>query len=102
MPRVLGLYVRERKTLALEEAIRRMTSLACERFGITDRGLVREGMVADLVLFDPVTVRDTATFQEPQQEPAGIRMVVVNGCVAYDDGQHTRVGAGQMLRYRQP
>lgn len=100
MPRVLGLYVRERRVLSLEEAIRRMTSLACERFGIVERGLVREGLVADLVLFDPATVRDTATFQEPRQEPVGIHMVVVNGQVAYDSGQHTGVGAGQMLRYR--
>jgi N-acyl-D-amino-acid deacylase len=100
MPRVLGHYVRERGVLPLEEAIHRMTQMSCERFGIANRGLVREGYVADLVLFDPATVRDVATYQDPKQEPEGIRMVVVNGEVAYADGVHTGVGAGRMLRYR--
>ena len=99
-PRVLGHYVRERHTLALEEAVRRMTSLSAETFGLVERGRVREGYWADLVLFDPATVIDTATYDDPQQEPAGIRLVVVNGRVAYEDGRHTGVGAGKMLRYR--
>ena len=101
MPRVLGHYVRERGIIPLEEAIRRMTSLACERFGMAGRGYVREGYWADLVLFDPDTVRDTATYKEPKQEPVGIHLVVVNGEIAYEDGKHTGVGAGRMLRYRQ-
>ena len=100
MPRVLGQYVRERGIITLEEAIRRMTSLACDRFGMAGRGLVREGFWADLVLFDPETIRDTATYKEPKQDPVGIKLVVVNGQVAYEDGKHTGVGAGQMLRYR--
>ena len=100
MPRVLARYVRDRAVLSLEEAIRRMTSLPCERFGLAQRGLVREGYHADLVLFDPVTVRDLATYEKPKQEPEGIAMVVVNGAVAYEGGRHTGVGAGQALRFR--
>jgi len=99
-PRVLGHYVRERKVLSLEEAIRRMTSLACERFGLANRGFVREGYAADLVLFDPLIIEDRATYADPKQEPAGISKVIVNGQVAYDEGRHTGVGAGRMLRYR--
>ncbi len=101
MPRVLAKYVRERHVLSLEEAIRRMTSLACDRFGLTHRGRIREGYHADLVLFDPDTVQDRATYQDPKQEPEGIEMVIVNGAIAYEGGQHTGVGNGQMLRYRQ-
>jgi N-acyl-D-amino-acid deacylase len=98
--RVLGRYVRERGVLGLSEAVRRMTSLAADTFGLVDRGRVREGGFADLVLFDPATVLDTATYDDPQREPVGIRLVVVNGRVAYDGGLHTGVGAGKMLRYR--
>ncbi len=99
-PRVLGHYVRERGVLSLEEAVRRMTSLSCERFGLLERGLIREGYWADLVIFDPDRVVDTATYDDPKQEPEGIRAVIVNGQVAYEDGRHTGVGAGRMLRYR--
>lgn len=101
MPRVLSKYVRERKVIALEEAIRRMTSLPCERFGLAGRGLVKEGHFADLVLFDPATVRDVATYEDPKREPEGIAMVVVNGQVACERGTHTGAGAGRALRYRQ-
>ena len=101
-PRVLGHYVRERGTLGLEEAVRRMTSLSADTFGLSDRGRIREGCWADLVLFDPATVRDTATYDEPQQEPEGIRLVVVNGQVAYHQGKHTGAGSGRMLRYKRP
>lgn len=100
MPRVLGEYVRERGIIPLEEAIRRMTSLPCGRFGMAGRGYVREGYWADLVLFDPATVRDMATYKDPKQEPVGIKLVVVNGEIAYEEGKHTGVGAGRMLRYR--
>jgi N-acyl-D-amino-acid deacylase len=100
MPRVLSRYVRERHVLSLEEAIKRMTSDSCERFGLVERGLVREGYFADLVLFDPETVKDLATYEAPKQEPQGISMVVVNGQVAYEGGRHTGVGAGQMLRFK--
>ena len=98
MPRILGRYVRDRGVLTLEDAIHRMTQLSCERFGLANRGLVREGYFADLVLFDPATIRDRATYEDPKQEPEGIAMVVVNGLVAYEDGRHTGVGAGRALR----
>ncbi len=101
MPRVLAKYVRDQKVLTLEEAIRRMTSLSCDRFGLAGRGLVREGYFADLVLFDPATVRDLATYEHPKQEPEGIAMVIVNGRVACDHGSHTGAGAGRMLKLRQ-
>ena len=100
MPRVLARYVRERGVVPLEEAVRKMTSAPCERFGIAGRGRVAEGWFADLVLFDPATIEDRATYAAPKQEPQGIRMVVVNGQVAYEDGVHTGAGAGRMLRYR--
>jgi len=105
-PRVLGHYVRERGILALPEAVRRMTSLSAETFGMTERGQIREGYWADLVLFDPRTILDEATYDAPHTEPAGIRLVVVNGAVAYErwdaqqPGTHLASGSGQMLRYR--
>lgn len=99
-PRVLGHYVRERGLLPLEEAVRRMTSLAAATFGLVDRGRVAPGHWADLVLFDPETVSDRATYDDPKQEPAGIRLVLVNGRIAYQDGRHTGIRSGKMLRYR--
>jgi N-acyl-D-amino-acid deacylase len=100
MPRVLSRYVRDRKVLRLEEAIRRMTSASCQRFGLVERGIVREGFHADLVLFNPDTVHDEATYESPKQEPKGISLVVVNGQIAYEDGHHTGAGSGQMLRFK--
>jgi N-acyl-D-aspartate/D-glutamate deacylase len=99
-PRVLARYVRERAVLPLAEAVRRMTSLSCQRFGLAGRGLVREGCFADLVLFDSHAIRDTATYEQPKQEPEGIACVIVNGQIAYDHGLHTGAGAGRMLRFR--
>ncbi|HEY5645159.1 MAG TPA: D-aminoacylase [Pseudomonadales bacterium] len=105
-PRVLGHYVRDRGILSLPEAVRRMTSLSATTFGLKDRGQIREGYWADLVLFDPATIIDTATYDAPQTEPDGIRLVMVNGAVAYDrldarqPGNHTGAGTGMMLRYR--
>ena len=99
-PRVLGHYVRERDVLSLSEAVRRMTSLSASTFGLTDRGQIREGYCADLVLFDPTTIQDTATYDDPKQEPNGIDLVVVNGKVALQKGIHTATGSGKMLRYR--
>ena len=99
-PRVLGHYVREQGVLSLPEAVRRMTSLSASTFGMTDRGLVREGYWADLTLFDPETVIDTATYDEPKREAAGIRAVIVNGVLAHRDGVHQNAGSGKMLRYR--
>jgi N-acyl-D-amino-acid deacylase len=99
-PRVLGHYVRDRATLTLEEAVRRMTSLSADTFGLVERGRVKKGFWADLVLFDPERVIDTATYDDPKREPAGIELVIVNGRIALEAGRHTGVGAGKMLRYR--
>lgn len=96
-PRVLGYYVREQKVLSLEEAVKKMTSMTAERFGLADRGVIRQGAWADLVLFDAQTVRDRATFTDPHQYPEGIPYVIVNGVVTIDQGQHTGALAGQVL-----
>ncbi len=99
-PRVLGRYVRELGLLTLEEAVRRMTSLPAQTFGLVERGRIAEGMYADLVLFDPDTVADRATYDDPKREPVGVELVVVNGVIAYERGRHTGAGSGHMLRYR--
>lgn len=99
-PRVLAKYVRERGTLSLQEAIRRMTSLSASTFGMSYRGQIKEGYWADLVMFDPNTIRDVATYDNPKREPEGISLVVVNGQIALENGNHTLVGAGRMLRFR--
>jgi N-acyl-D-amino-acid deacylase len=96
-PRVLGRYVREEKVLSLEEAVKKMTSITAERFGLTDRGVIREGAWADLVLFDAQTVADKATYTDPHQYPVGIPDVIVNGVVVVDQGQHTGALPGQVL-----
>jgi N-acyl-D-aspartate/D-glutamate deacylase len=98
-PRVLARYVRERGVLSLPEAVRRMTSLSCQRFGLRDRGVVQEGAFADLVLFDPARINDTATYEDPMREPVGVAAVIVNGAVAYEDGKHTGAGTGRVLRF---
>lgn len=97
-PRVLGRYVREEKLLSLQQAVRHMTSMPAERLGLKDRGLLREGMKADVVLFDPDTVADQSTYQEPRKFPSGIPYVIVNGQVAVDNGAHSGVRAGAVLR----
>ncbi|RYG24490.1 D-aminoacylase [bacterium] len=97
-PRVLGHYVREEKTLTLQEAIRKMTSLPASRFRIKGRGLIAPGKKADLVLFDPQTVRDTATTQQPQSPPVGISTVIVNGVPVLRDGTITHAHPGRPLR----
>jgi N-acyl-D-amino-acid deacylase len=99
-PRILGEYVRTRHVIPLEDAVRRMTSLAADRFGLVSRGRIAEGAWADLVVFDPDTVADTATYDAPKREPIGVHWVVINGQLAYDRGRHTRITSGRMLRYR--
>jgi len=96
-PRVLGVYVRERHVLTLPDAIRKMTSLSAEITGLTDRGLLRPGMAADITTFDPATVRDEATFEDPAQYPRGIPYVIVNGVVVIDQGRHTGAKPGRVL-----
>jgi N-acyl-D-aspartate/D-glutamate deacylase len=95
--RILGRYVREQRVLSLEAAVRKMTGVPAERLGLTDRGLVREGYFADLVAFDPATVADRSTFENPHQLSVGIRYVMVNGRFALDDGHLTGERPGRML-----
>ena len=99
-PRVLGRYVREAGVLGLEEAIHRMTQLPAERFGFVDRGVIRPGALADLVLFDPTTVVDTGTYAEPNTVPAGIAGVWVNGTQVVDGGVVTGRHPGRVVRGR--
>jgi N-acyl-D-amino-acid deacylase len=96
--RVLGRYVRELKQITLEDAIRKMTSLPAQTFGLQGRGLIREGLAADLVLFDETSVGDLATFEKPHQYAAGISYVFVNGQGVVADGQPTGARPGQALR----
>lgn len=92
--RVLGLYVREKRAIPLEVAIRKMTSLPAEHFRLTGRGLVKEGYAADLVLFDPLKVGDAATFEKPHAYANGFQYVLVNGVPVIDGGTHTGAKAG--------
>jgi N-acyl-D-amino-acid deacylase len=97
--RILASYVRERQILTLEDAIRRMTSLPARTFSFHDRGIVRPGFVADLVLFDPDKVKDRATFENPHQFSEGFDVVVVNGVVTVADGEMTGNRSGRFLRH---
>ncbi len=97
-PRILGYYVREQKVLSLEEAIRKMTSFPAQAAGLKDRGLLKEGFAADLVLFDPATVGARATFAQPAQYSAGLPYVAVNGVLVVDGGKLTPARPGQALR----
>jgi N-acyl-D-aspartate/D-glutamate deacylase len=99
-PRVLGLYVRERGVLKLEDAIRKMTSLNAAKLGITDRGLLRAGSFADVVVFDPDRVIDKATYEKPFQYSEGIVHVVVNGKLVLEQGKHTGERPGRALRHK--
>jgi N-acyl-D-amino-acid deacylase len=97
-PRYLGVYVRELGLASWEEMVRRLTSQPAARLGLRDRGLVRTGMAADLVCFDPASVRDAATFENPRAYPEGIPHVMVNGKLVIDGGRHTGALAGRALR----
>ncbi len=96
-PRVLGVYVRDRGLLKLEEAIKKMTSMPADLLGLKRRGSIAINYYADLVLFDPKTVKDMATFEDPHQYPAGINYVIVNGVVTIDNGQLTNNRNGRLL-----
>jgi N-acyl-D-amino-acid deacylase len=96
-PRVLGLYVREKKWLSLPEAVRKMTALPAQRLGWKDRGVLREGAFADLVLFNPATVIDRSTFQKPFELPSGIEKVFVNGSLVWASGKATGARPGRVL-----
>ncbi len=96
-PRVLGHYSRERGLITLTEAIRKMTSLPAQRLGLDDRGVIKEGAFADLVIFDPEIVIDKATFEEPHQYPEGIDYVIVNGVIIVENGQFTERRGGRVI-----
>jgi dihydroorotase/N-acyl-D-amino-acid deacylase len=95
--RVLAVYVRDQHVLALEEAVRKMTALPAQRLGLADRGLLKPGMKADLAVWDPTTVRDAATFDQPHQYAEGFAWVVVNGQVVYEGGRMTEARPGRVL-----
>jgi N-acyl-D-amino-acid deacylase len=97
-PRVLGHYVRDERVLTLEQAVHKMTGMPAARLGLRDRGLLRAGAYADLVVFDPARVADRATFQAPHQYPIGIEFVLVNGVVEVDDERFIDARAGRVLR----
>lgn len=97
-PRVLGLYVRDKGLLSLEKAVYKMTGLPAERLGIKDRGLIKEGLAADLVIFNQDTVADRADFNNPHRYPVGIEYVFVNGHAVVAEGKVTGVGPGKVLR----
>jgi dihydroorotase/N-acyl-D-amino-acid deacylase len=96
--RVLGTYVREQGVLSLEEAVHRMTGMSARRFGLADRGELRAGAFADVVVFDPARVADVATYADPHHPPAGIAHVLVNGTAVVRDGAHTGARPGRALR----
>lgn len=97
-PRVLGYYVREGQVLPLELALAKMTSLPADRLGLSDRGYIKEGMLADITIFDPGTVDEGGTFEDPHHYPVGIPYVIVNGTITVDQGEMTENRAGRVLR----
>ena len=97
-PRVLGKYVREERRLSLEDAIRKFSALAAERMRLTDRGVLKAGMWADIVVFDPASIRDFATFENPNQLAQGMDFVLVNGVPVIDQGRMTGARPGRVLR----
>jgi N-acyl-D-amino-acid deacylase len=99
-PRVLGQFVRDEAILGLEQAVHRMTGAPARRLGLTDRGVLRDGAAADVVVFDPATVRSNATLEEPRRFPDGIEHVIVNGVSVVDAGRHTGATPGRGLRHR--
>ena len=94
---MLGRYVRERKALTLASAIHKMSGFPASRIGLTDRGRLAPGMAADVVVFDPATVEDKATYEDPFHYPVGIKAVIVNGVVALHDKQRATERTGQAL-----
>ncbi|HEY6228774.1 MAG TPA: SMP-30/gluconolactonase/LRE family protein [Verrucomicrobiae bacterium] len=101
-PRVLGVYARERGLLKMEDAVRKMTSLNAEKIGLRDRGTLRKGAFADITIFDPKTIIDRSTYEDPFHYSEGVRYVVVNGKVELDDGKQTEAYAGRALRHEIP
>ena len=98
-PRVVGRYVRERNVLTLEEAVRKMTSLPASRVGLRDRGQIKEGMWADIVVFNHNQISDRSTYEQPNLYPEGIEFVMINGEVVFSKGEHTGKLPGKILRH---
>jgi N-acyl-D-aspartate/D-glutamate deacylase len=96
---VLGKYVRDDKLFTIEEAVAKMTGRPAAKLGLRQRGELREGYFADLAVFDPATIRDEATYQDPHRYPSGIPYVVVNGQVMVDGGRFTAHAAGRILKH---
>ncbi len=99
-PRILGRYVREQKILTLEQAVHKMTAMNAAKIGLAGRGLLQPGYWADITLFDPQTISDRATYDQPHQYPAGIPYVIVNGRIVLDGGRNSGATAGQVLRHQ--
>jgi len=95
--RVLSKYVREEKIISLEEAVRRMTSLPAQKFGLKDRGLIREGMTADIVIFNEKEVKDVSTYNKPHAYSTGFMYVLVNGITVVEGGKHNGMRSGKTL-----
>jgi dihydroorotase/N-acyl-D-amino-acid deacylase len=95
--RVLGVYVRDKKVLRLETAVQKMSALPAQRLGLSDRGVLRQGLKADIAVFDAASVRDTATFEKPHSYAEGVSVVIVNGEVAFEDGKMTAARPGRVL-----
>ena len=98
--RVLSKYVRDEKVISLEEAVRRMTSLPAQKFQLVNRGLLREGYAADIVVFDADKVQDLSTYDKPHQYTTGFQYVLVNGQLTVDEGKHNGTRAGNTLRLK--
>ena len=97
-PRVLGKYVRDEGIITMEDAVRKMTSAVADRLGLRNRGLLRRGLQADVVIFDAATISDKATFESPHQLSVGVRDVWINGTRVLRGGTHTGVTPGQVVR----
>ena len=95
--RVLGKYVRDEKVIPLTEAVRRLSALPATNLGLDHRGFIKEGMFADIVVFDPATIADRATFEKPHQYAVGVKHVFVNGVQVLNDGEHTGAKPGRAL-----
>jgi N-acyl-D-aspartate/D-glutamate deacylase len=95
--RVLGVYVRDKKLLSLETAVQKMSALPAQRLGLADRGVLRQGMKADIAVFDAARVRDTATFEKPHAYAEGVSHVLVNGEVIFENGKMTAARPGRVL-----
>ena len=95
-PRILAVYVHDKRVITLEDAVRKMSSFPAARVGFSDRGILRPGMKADLAVFDPARVRDKATYEQPHQYAEGFAYVIVNGQIVYENGAMTSARPGKV------